>query len=134
MSKANAASKPGAERRRSKRTDLLDTFSLFVSVPKKGPHRLKVYDLSDIGIGFDLDIEEEGMPEFPVESGDSLGLDLYLNQSLSIPLQVVVRRVQVKEGVRRVGAEIASKDTAGASAVRAFLEMLEAISSVAKTS
>lgn len=139
MSKSSATKSKtqpsGAERRRSKRTEVLDTFSLFASVPKKGPHRLRVHDLSEIGIGFDLDIEEEDEGSgFPVENGTPLEIHLYLNQSLYIPMKVVVRRVEKKGNVRRIGAETAGdKSDPATSAILSFIKMLESISDVAVT-
>jgi c-di-GMP-binding flagellar brake protein YcgR len=116
------------ERRKTKRTDILDTFSLFVSIPQKGPHRLKVHDISEGGMGFDFDIEDEiGTHDVPVESGASLSVYLYLNQSLHIPLAVKVRRVTEGGGVRRVGAEFAEPKSKGYAALLAFLKMLDAV-------
>jgi c-di-GMP-binding flagellar brake protein YcgR len=104
--------KTGTERRRTKRTDILDTFSLFVSIPQKGPHRLKVHDISEGGIGFDFDIDEEvGTHALPIQSGADVSLFLYLNQSLHIPLTVRVRRVTESQGIRRIGAEFAGRES-----------------------
>jgi hypothetical protein len=129
-SSAKGRAPEGAERRRSKRMDILSTFSLYVVVPRKGPHRLPVHDLSDRGIGFDFDIEEEdGANFFPVELGRELELHLYLNQSLYIPLKIVTRRLQeTKRGVRLVGAEFPERHLPSHMALLAFLDMLEAVS------
>jgi c-di-GMP-binding flagellar brake protein YcgR len=132
MSKSSVKGKlpEGAERRRSKRMDILASFSLYVVVPKKGPHRLPVHDLSDGGVGFDLDIEEEEGDAnlFPVQSGSELELHLYLNQSLYIPLRVIIRRLQeAKRGVRRIGAEFPDRQAHGHMALLAFLDMLDAV-------
>jgi hypothetical protein len=131
MSKSGSQS--GAERRKSKRLDILDTFSLFVVVPAKGPMRLKVHDISDAGIGFDLDIaEEQGSVGFEAKVGNNFDIHLYLNQSLYLPLHVTVRRIVDAEGIRRIGAEFQGKATKGQVALLAFLDMLDALGEVAR--
>jgi hypothetical protein len=131
--KSESKSGSGAERRRSKRMDVLDTFSLFVVVPAKGPMRLKVHDISDAGIGFDLDIQEEnGAMSFEVKAGDEFDVCLYLNQSLYVPLAVTVRRIVTADGVRRAGAEFRGKGSKGHIALLAFLDMLDALSDAAR--
>jgi hypothetical protein len=95
--------------------------------------RLKVHDVSDAGIGFDLDIaEENGIPAFEAKQGASFDIHLYLNQSLFIPLTVVIRRIAETDGIRRIGAEIEGKATKGQIALAAFLDMLDVLSDVAR--
>ena len=121
----------GAERRRSRRMAVLDTFNLFAVVPAKAPLKLKVHDISDMGIGFDFDIEEEkGNPMLAVKAGDMLEIQLYLNQSLFLPLMAEVRRVIEKDGVRTVGGEFRCAGTRGHTALLAYLDMLDAVSEV----
>ncbi len=134
MSKSTkAVTETGAERRRSKRLDILDTFSLFVVVPAKGPMRLKVHDISDAGIGFDLDIEEElGAAGFEVKIGNEMEIHLYLNQSLYLSLPVTVRRIVDAQGIRKIGAEFRGKGTKAQVALLAFLDMLDALGEVAR--
>lgn len=127
MTKTNKTD--GADRRRATRMAILDTFSLFAVVPSKGPHRLRLNDISDVGVGFDLDIEEEsGMDIFQVKPGDRLEIQLYVNQSLYLPLVVDVRRVTQKGGVRSLGAEFTTRGSQGYIALLAFLDMLDALS------
>src|ERR1700751_1407622 len=95
-----AAQPKAEERRRSKRRPILDTFSLFAVVPKKGVHRLQVHDLSDLGMGFDLDIDGENFDEFPINPKEKLSVHLYLNQSLYLNLEVQVMRIEDARGVR----------------------------------
>ncbi|MFL5812196.1 MAG: PilZ domain-containing protein [Bdellovibrionia bacterium] len=134
MSKSTkAGQQSGAERRKSKRMDILDTFSLFVVVPAKGPMRLKVHDISDAGIGFNLDIEEEqGASSFEAKVGDSFEVHLYLNQSLYLPFSVSVRRIVDTEGVRRIGAEFQGKGSKGQVALTSFVHMLDALGEAAR--
>ncbi len=124
----NANKGEGADRRRANRMAVVDTFSLFAVVPAKGPHRLKLNDMSDAGLGFDLDIEEEeGSGGFDVEIGTPLEIHLYMNQSLYLPLSVQIRRIVQKNGVRQIGAELTSRSSKGYLALIAFLDMLDAL-------
>jgi len=119
--------KQGAERRRFKRRPILETFSLFVVVPKKGSHRLPVHDVSDSGIGFDLDIDGENFSEFPLKSGERLDVQLYLNQTLFLPVTVQVARIEDTASVRRIGAELVNPDSPSSKAFAAFLTMLDLV-------
>jgi hypothetical protein len=124
--------KGGAERRRARRRPIINTFSLFVNVPKKGVHRLKVHDVSELGIGFDLDTEGESAEDYPVAAGDTVDIRFYLNQSLFIPLSLEVIRVGAQGGVRRVGAEFRDKKDPGYQALASFLKMLDGILEVVR--
>jgi len=116
-----------AERRRTPRRPVLDSFSLFVVIPKKGIHRLQVHDLSDHGMCFDLETEGEAAEDFPIATGESIDLRFYLNQSLYLPLSFDVVRVEDKKLVRRVGAEFADKKSKNYQAFLSFLQMLDTI-------
>lgn len=122
----------GQERRRSKRRPILDSFSLFCVVPKKGVHRLTVHDLSDLGIGFDLDIEGENFDEFPIKLKEKLEIQLYLNQSLYLNLEGNVARLEDDKGIRRVGAELTDRSSQAYKAYVAFIQMLDLVADVAK--
>lgn len=125
----------GPERRQAKRRPVIESFSLFVVVPSKGMHRLRVHDVSEIGIGFDLDLEGESFEEFPVQKGQKVDIQFYLNQSLSLPLSVTVARVQPDGSIRRVGAQFekeASENGQGYRAFRAFVDMIDALAEVAE--
>ena len=129
MTKTNS----GEERRRAKRRPILDSFSLFVSVPKKGPHRLKVHDVSDLGLGFDLDAEGESLTDFLIQNGEMLEVHFYLNQSLYLPLRAEVTRIVTKADVRQVGAEFVDKASSKAyKAYLAFLVMLDSLAEIGK--
>lgn len=138
MSKSQSPSSQGIERRRTRRRPIIETFSIFCVVPKKGPYRLAVHDVSDQGIGFDLDMEGEDIQSFALKLGEPLEVYFYLNQSLYLPLEVKVARIEERNGespgqgkVRRIGAEFDSKAPVHAG-FSAFLKMLDAIADVAK--
>jgi hypothetical protein len=120
------------EKRKFKRRPILSTFSMAVVIPKKGGHRLTVHDVSDQGLGFDFDLEGESQADFPLKSGEVLDVELYLNQSLYIPLKVKVIRLTQKDSVRQVGAELTEKSTPQHKALVSFLNMLDQITEVAK--
>lgn len=112
--------------------DILDTFSLYAVVPAKGPMRLKVHDISDLGIGFDLDVaEENGSQNFPLKLGASFDIQLYLNQSLYLPLTVQARRITDRDGIRKIGAEFQGQGSKAYIALISFLDMLDAVSEAA---
>jgi len=126
--------KSGQERRRSKRRPVLDTFSLFVVVPKKGVHRLQIHDISEAGLGFDLDIEGENFDEFPIRPKEKLDVQLYLNQSLYLDLPVTVARIEDGGGVRRIGAEFSDRGSPGYQGLAAFVKMLDALTETGRIS
>jgi hypothetical protein len=134
MSQSNQAqgSGQGSERRRSKRRPILDTFSLFVVVPRKGVHRLRIHDVSNQGLGFDLDIDGESLEEFQIKPKEKLEVHLYLNQSLYLSLNVQVARLQDAQGIRQVGAEFTEQASPGYKAFAAFLQMLDLVSDAAQ--
>lgn len=138
MSKSQNSSNQGIERRRTRRRPIIETFSMFCVVPKKGPYRLAIHDVSDQGIGFDLDMEGEDTQDFALKLGEQLEVHLYLNQSLYLPLSVKVARIEERnrEGAeqgkaRYIGAELDLQDPVHAG-FAAFLKMLDAIADVAK--
>lgn len=65
------------EKRRAKRRDIVDRFSFYVCIPKLGYTRHRVNDISELGIGFEL----ETLGEFKLTKGEVCELDFYMNQS-----------------------------------------------------
>ena len=122
---------PQDNRRKAKRRPVLDTFSLFVVVSLKNIIRLKINDLSELGVGFNFDAEGESEP-LPIKVGDEMELQLYLNQSLHIPLKIKVARIEDGEGGRKIGAEYSDKSSKGYLALGAFIEMLDRLADVAE--
>jgi hypothetical protein len=122
---------PQDNRRKAKRRPILDTFSLFVVVSTKNILKLKINDLSELGIGFNFDIEGEA-DQTPVKNGDIVDLQLYLNQSLHIPLQIKVVRIEDADKMRKIGAEYTDKKSTGYQALMGFLEMLDRLADAAQ--
>jgi hypothetical protein len=139
MSKASAKEAKGAkggqdpaERRKSRRQPVMDTFSLFAVVPKKGIHRLPIHDISAEGIGFDFDTEGESPVDFPIKPNEVIELRVYLNQSLFLTLNAKVMRIEEKNQVRKIGAEFTERGSKGFKAFHSFLRMLEEIIDIAQ--
>lgn len=123
---------PMTQRRRARRRTLVETFAFFVVVPRKGAHRLPVYDLSEDGIGFDLDIEGELPETFPVQVGEELDLRFYLNQSLYLPLKIKVARTEEKNQIRRIGAVFCDEKSPGRQACLGMLQMIDQLLDIAQ--
>lgn len=120
------ANPPGSERRRSTRRAILDSFGMFMSIPKKGGYRLPVHDVSSEGLAFDLDVDGEDFRDFPAKVGETLDVELFLNPSIGIPLRV--KLVRVTQGtVRKVGAEIDSGASKGRQAYEALVALVDAL-------
>lgn len=118
------------ERRRSSRQSILDSFNLFVSIPKKGGHRLRVQDLSLNGVGFDLDTEGEVEQDFPVKEGEIIEIQLFINRSLHIPLTVEIKRLMNQGGVRFVGTEVKKEANKAYDAFQSFVNLVEQLHSL----
>lgn len=120
------------ERRKSKRRPILDSFSLFVVIPKKGPLKLRIHDVSDTGLSFDVDTEGDEAASFPLKIGETFEVHLYLNQSLYLPLQIRIARLSEKDSIRQVGAEYAEKGSKEFDAFRGFVQMIDHVTEVAR--
>jgi len=112
-------------RRRAERTPLLEQFYLSAMIPDRGPYRLKVLDVSELGIGFSCEASE--IESWQLEREDTLELRLFLNQRLYLPLKVRIAHLNADKKTTRVGAEILKGDSEGYDALLAFLKMLDAI-------
>lgn len=88
------------EKRRAKRRSILDRFSFYISIPKLGHTRHPVKDISEFGIGFELDT----LGEFKLKMGEICELQFYLNQSLYLPLHIEVVREHGDDPLQEVGA------------------------------
>ena len=120
------------ERRKHPRRPILETFLLGVVIPLKGPHRLSLTDLSEGGMGFDADIEGEPHSLYPIRIGDTIQAELYLNQSLYVPLQIKVMRLTQENGIRKLGVEYLERSSPGVKAVQSFLKVLDQLTEVGK--
>ena len=120
----------GRERRGARRRPIMESFSFFVVVPKKGFHKLRVVDISDSGVGFDYDILGEAPDAFPVKIGEEFDLQFYLNQSLYIPMKVKVMRVDDSKVIRRIGAEFINSGSPEHQGLISLITMIDQLSEV----
>jgi len=88
------------ERRKSKRREILEHFSFYIQIPKLGPARHKVHDISETGIGFIV----ESLGVFKLALDEKCDLHFYLNQSLYLPLKIQVMRQEEHGDTQHVGA------------------------------
>ena len=89
------------ERRKAKRREILENFSFYIQIPKLGPARHKVHDVSESGIGF---VVESLGGVFTLAKDEKVDLHLYLNQSLFLPLKIQVARQEETGETQDVGA------------------------------
>ncbi len=126
MGKARA-SQAGAERRRSPRRQILDAFGVFVVVPSLGAHRLRMHDVSDLGLGFDMDLAGEVPAPGILKAGQELPIQLHFNAQLSLSLVLRISRIEESVGVRRVGGEITGPRGREQKAFCAFVDLVDAL-------
>lgn len=119
----------GDERRKARRRPILDSFSLFAVIPAIGDHRLEVQDISELGMGIVVDSSQ--IPPERVEKmnlNQQIEVDLYLNQSLYLPLEVKILRLggdEKNEAIYRVGGEFCDRTSKTYQAFHNFLKALD---------
>lgn len=117
-------SSKGPERRKARRRQILENFSFYISIPKLGHTRHRVRDISEIGIGFDLDT----LGEFKLKSGEICELQFYLNQSLFLPLHIEVVRVIDGPSTQDVGAIFVNVETPAHQTFSTLVRLLDQLS------
>jgi len=120
------------ERRKAKRYDIIESFSIFASLSAQGEIRFHVHDLSDLGMGLDLDEDVFGAISPAIAKDQELEVHLYLNQSLYLPLKIKVIRMEKKSEKQHLGVEVTEKKGPTYSAYRAFIEMISKLENTAQ--
>jgi hypothetical protein len=112
------------ERREVRRTILTEFVGAFVVVPRQGLAKVSLYDISENGIAFDMDIKAGQF-----KTGEEVAMRVYLNQQTYFPFIVKVQNVrrEVDEGVFRHGANFV-KDTINDKALHHFVKFIESVS------
>lgn len=89
------------ERRDVKRTILTEFVGAFVVLPERGLMKVALYDISDSGVSFDIEVAEG---HFAQE--EEIAMRVYLNHSTYFPFTVTVSnsRLIEEDGVIRHGA------------------------------
>ncbi|UOE99758.1 PilZ domain-containing protein [Bdellovibrio reynosensis] len=117
------------DRRDVKRTILTEFIGAFVVLPEKGLLKASMYDISDSGMAFDLELAEGGFT-----TGDEVAMRVYLNHSTYFPftIRVTNSRAIEDEGVVRHGASFV-KGTMNDVALHHFVKFIENVSASLKT-
>ncbi|AFY00433.1 PilZ domain-containing protein [Bdellovibrio bacteriovorus] len=117
------------DRRDVKRTILTEFVGAFVVLPEKGLLKAALYDISENGLAFDLELAEGGFV-----TGDEVAMRVYLNHSTYFPFTITVSnsRAIEDEGVVRHGAGFV-KGTMNDVALHHFVKFIENVSASLKT-
>lgn len=117
------------ERRKVRRTILSEFIGAHVVVPERGLQRVVIYDISEDGVAFDLELGAGGF-----KSGEEVGFRVYLNQQTYFPFVVKIAnsRVVTEEGCTRHGGVFA-KGTINDIALHHFIKFIETVSASLRT-
>ena len=116
-----------AERRDTKRTIISATFGVFLVIPKHGLQEVRLHDISEKGMAFDLPYE---MGQFRM--GERVAVRVYLNQQCYFPFVVEIKNVRAfsREAIHRHGASFSEEDYN--KALFYFVRFIEAVSAQIK--
>ncbi len=122
---------PGTERRRAKRIPILESFSVAAVLPGRGDLRLPLEDISEVGIGIRISQDLMEHPGLVLTAGTQIDVQLYLNQSLFLPLKVRVVRSSQKNDEMHVGMDFIAGRADAITAVSHFVKMVDILSQIA---
>lgn len=117
------------DRREVKRTILTEFVGAFVVLPEKGLLKVTLYDISENGLSFDIDLQEGGF-----QQGEEVAMRVYLNHSTYFPFVIRVNNCRAieDEGVFRHGVHFV-KGTVNDVALHHFVKFIENVSASLKT-
>lgn len=117
------------ERRQVRRTILTEFIGAHVIVPDRGLQKVAVYDISEDGIAFDIELGEGAY-----KAGDEVSVRVYLNQQTYFPFVVKIANARgiPEEGVTRHGGRFV-KGTVNDVALHHFVKFIETVSASLKT-
>jgi hypothetical protein len=112
------------ERRKIKLTILSEFVSAMVVIPDKGLMRVAIYDISENGISFDLELEEGAF-----KCDEEICMRVYLNHKTYFPINVRVKHVTVEptEAVIRHGT-VFEDNAVNNAALQHFVKFIESVS------
>lgn len=112
------------ERRQIKRTILSEFVSAMVVVPDRGLMKVSIYDISEQGISFDLEMDQGAF-----KPDEEICMRVYLNHKTYFPIPVKVKHVTAEdsEGVIRHGTEFLKTNNNDA-ALQYFVKFIETVS------
>ncbi len=114
-----------SERRQIKRTILTEFVSAMVVLPEKGLLKVAIYDISEEGISFDMELENGQF-----KSDEEVSMRVYLNQKTYFPITVQVKHIteELGEGVIRHGS-VFMRGASTDAALQYFVRFIESVSS-----
>ncbi len=117
------------ERRVVRRTILTEFVGAFVVVPQRGLVRVSLYDISDTGVAFDMDVNNGQLM-----IADEIAMRVYLNNKTYFPFAVKVNHVRNmnEDMCYRHGASFV-KGTINDVALHHFVKFIESVSSCLET-
>lgn len=117
------------ERRKVRRTILSEFVGAHVIVPERGLQRVVIYDISEDGVAFDIEMGSGGF-----KSGEEVSFRVYLNQQtyFSFIVKVANARVIHEEGCTRHGG-LFLKGTVNDVALHHFVKFIETVSASLRT-
>jgi PilZ domain len=119
----------GEERRQVRRTILTEFVGAFIVVPERGLQKVALYDISDNGLGFDLDLADGAL-----RVGEEIAMRVYLNHQtyFGFIARVSNERMVEEEGVYRHGVSFV-KGTVNDEALHHFVKFIETVSASLQT-
>ena len=115
------------ERRKSKRLEVLESFQIFLMIPELGDRKIYLTDISETGIGFEVDLIES------LENKELSHCYMYLNPSLHLPIKFKVAHIQKLESkVIRVGCELKDKKSQAYKTYQKFIRLFDDLSDFLK--
>jgi hypothetical protein len=117
------------ERRLVRRTILTEFIGAHIVVPERGLQKVAVYDVSEDGLAFDIEL---GLGAYSM--GEEVSVRVYLNQQTYFPFIVKIANVRSvpEEGVVRHGGRFV-KGTLNDVALHHFVKFIETVSASLKT-
>lgn len=117
------------ERRNVKRTILTEFIGAFVVLPERGLYRVSLYDISEKGLSFDIDL-----PLGNYKKDEEVAMRVYLNHKtyFTFIVKVTNARVFEEENVIRHGANFV-KGTINDVALHHFVKFIETVSASLRT-
>lgn len=112
------------ERRRVRRTILTEFIGAFVVVPKQGLKKVLIYDISENGLAFDVEVENGNF-----RPGEEVAMRVYLNQDTYFPFVVKIANAReiIEDGCWRHGANFV-RGTVNDVALHHFVKFIETVS------
>lgn len=117
-----------AERRRYRRRIVLDSFHVFLTVPKNGENKIYLKDISENGFAFESDKRNS------FSLSQTLECAFYINAGLSVPLKVRVAHIRpLENGSKLTGVEVLPNQDKSHQALIIFVKLLDQLTKLEKS-